>query len=115
MAAPMMDVISRYLWMLDVLTSQGKIDVVLVHDQVDVEGEGAGLPLDPDPGSVDASLHPDPDLVTASVDQAPEEGTSQHPAAAVGLKQHIAAAVRVKHHLEASRPVARQAVLITYY
>ena len=55
------------------------------------------------------------DLVTASVDPAPEEGTSQHPAAAVGLKQHIAAAVRVKHHLEASRPVAQQAVLITYY
>ena len=38
----------------------GKIDVVLVHDQVVVEGEGAGLPLDPGLRSADASLHPDP-------------------------------------------------------
>ena len=37
----------------------GKIDV-LVHGQVVVEGEGAGLPLDPGLGSADASLHPDP-------------------------------------------------------
>jgi len=86
MAALMMDVISRYLWMLDVLTSQGKIDV-LVHDQVAVEGEGAGLPLDPGLGSADASLHQDPGLVIVSADPALEEGTkSQDLAVAVNLK-----------------------------
>jgi len=86
MVVPMMDVISRYLWMLDVLTSQGKIDV-LVHDQAVVEGEGAGLPLDPGLGSADASLHPDPGHAIVSADPALEGGTkSQHPAAAVNLK-----------------------------
>ena len=37
------------------------VDVIVpVLDQEEEEVEGAGVPLDPGPGSVGVSLHPDP-------------------------------------------------------
>jgi len=87
MVAPMMDVISRYPWMLAALINQGKTDVgvdviVPVLDQEEEEVEGAGVPLDPGPGSVGVSLHPDPGHGIISVDLALEESDQPLEAAA---------------------------------
>jgi len=92
MAAPMMDVISKFLLMLDVPINPEMtevvevIDVVLVPDQEVVAVVDVGLHLDPGPGTASASLHPDPGLVIASADQA-VEARSQLLAAVAGPRQ----------------------------